>query len=114
MRGDHIVPPGSEGRIIRLSEVPIGGCGRIVRVEGEPALKQRLMEMGFVGGTYIWPERVAPLGDPVSYFIRGYYVSLRRHEAENVWVELCSAGQGPGRGGGRGRNRFRFKGGFLP
>jgi len=32
--------------------------------------------------------RRAPLGDPVEFLLRGYNLTLRREEAENVWLEL--------------------------
>ncbi|RLA83362.1 MAG: DtxR family transcriptional regulator, partial [Deltaproteobacteria bacterium] len=32
-------------------------------------------------------ERVAPLGDPVEVRVKGYHLSLRKEEAEEVYVE---------------------------
>jgi ferrous iron transport protein A len=42
--------------------------------------------MGLLVGTPIEVIRFAPLGDPVEIRIRGYNLSLRRHEAEQVMV----------------------------
>jgi ferrous iron transport protein A len=48
--------------------------------------RARLLEMGLLVGTPIEVIRFAPLGDPVEIRIRGYNLSLRRHEAEQVMV----------------------------
>jgi hypothetical protein len=43
--------------------------------------------MGVVPGAEIEVMRIAPLGDPVEYRVRGYRLSLRRSEAAHVVVE---------------------------
>jgi Fe2+ transport system protein FeoA len=45
------------------------------------------MEMGLVRGETILVERVAPLGDPVEFFVKGYHLSLRRDDAQHVEVQ---------------------------
>ena len=44
------------------------------------------MEMGLLVGTPIELVRFAPLGDPVEIKLRGYNLTLRKHEAEQIWV----------------------------
>ena len=44
------------------------------------------MEMGLLVGTAIELVRFAPLGDPLEIKVRGYHLTLRRHEAEQIWV----------------------------
>lgn len=46
----------------------------------------RLMEMGLLQGTEIEIVRFAPLGDPIDIKLRGYHLSLRRAEAEQIEV----------------------------
>jgi ferrous iron transport protein A len=53
--------------------------------ESEIAVK--LMEMGFIPGEDVLLEITAPLGDPLSIMIAGYNLSIRKSEAENIWVE---------------------------
>jgi len=72
---------------VKLSELKPGEEGIVVRVEGPPALRRRLMEMGVVRGTRVKMVRKAPLGDPIEYRVRGYNLSLRREEAEKVYVK---------------------------
>jgi Fe2+ transport system protein FeoA len=48
------------------------------------------MEMGLLVGTPIELVRFAPMGDPVEIKVRGYNLSLRRHEAEQIFVHAGS------------------------
>lgn len=48
--------------------------------------RARLLEMGLLVGTAVELVRFAPLGDPIEIKVRGYNLSLRRHEAEQVLV----------------------------
>jgi ferrous iron transport protein B len=43
--------------------------------------------MGITPGAEIRLLRAAPLGDPLEFEIRGYRLSLRRSEAEQIDVE---------------------------
>ncbi|WP_088226357.1 FeoA family protein [Desulfosporosinus sp. FKB] len=50
------------------------------------ALRRRLMDMGITKGTQIYVRKVAPLGDPIEITVRGYELSLRKDEAQNIQV----------------------------
>ena len=71
-----------------LNQLSPGQSGKIVRVGGRAAIRRRLLEMGLVRGETIAVERVAPLGDPVEFTIKGYHLSLRRQDIANIEVEL--------------------------
>ncbi len=71
----------------RLSSLPAGSAGTVTAVEVAPEHKGRLLEMGLLPGTRVEVVRYAPLGDPVEIKVRGYNLSLRKHEAEQVWVQ---------------------------
>ena len=45
------------------------------------------MEMGLLVGTAVELVRFAPLGDPVEIRVRGYNLTLRKSEAEQILVE---------------------------
>lgn len=70
-----------------LSDLLPAQRGRIHEVKGANTLRRRLLDMGVVPGAEIEVVRVAPLGDPVEYRLRGYRLSLRRSEAAHVVVE---------------------------
>jgi len=44
--------------------------------------------MGIVRGETILIERLAPLGDPIEYFVKGYHLALRKEEAAQIEVVL--------------------------
>lgn len=47
------------------------------------------MEMGLLVGTMVEVVRFAPMGDPVEIKIRGYHLTLRKHEADQIVVNLA-------------------------
>ncbi len=70
-----------------LREVKIGQTCKVVKINGEGPVKRRIMDMGITKGVEIYVRKVAPLGDPVEITVRGYELSLRKHDAEMVEVE---------------------------
>lgn len=70
-----------------LSQLRKGQRAIIRDLDGEAELVQRLLELGLTDGEEVEVLRFAPLGDPIEIRIRGYHLSLRRHEAESVLVE---------------------------
>ena len=58
-----------------------------MKLHGEGALKKHLMDMGITKGCDIFVRKVAPLGDPIEITVRGYELSLRKGDAENIEVE---------------------------
>lgn len=47
----------------------------------------RLLEMGLLPGTFVEVVRHAPLGDPIDVKVRGYHLSIRKHEAESIRID---------------------------
>ena len=70
-----------------LREVPVHTTVKVVKINGEGAFRRRIMDMGITKGTEIYVRKVAPLGDPIEVTVRGYELSLRKGEAENIVVE---------------------------
>ena len=70
-----------------LKEVRIGESAVIRKLHGEGALKRRIMDMGLTKGTLVYVRKVAPLGDPMELTVRGYELSVRKSDAENIEVE---------------------------
>ncbi|MEA4927074.1 MAG: FeoA family protein [Candidatus Limiplasma sp.] len=67
-----------------LRDVRIGETAVIERLHGEGALKRRLMDMGLTRGTEVYVRKVAPLGDPLELTVRGYELSVRKGDAEQI------------------------------
>lgn len=70
-----------------LKQAKIGSTVKVVRLHGEGALKRRIMDMGITKGVEIYVRKVAPLGDPIEIFVRGYELTLRKADAELIEVE---------------------------
>ena len=70
-----------------LRDISVGKRCRIVKLHGEGALKRRIMDMGLTKGTEILVRKLAPLGDPMELYVRGYSLSLRKADAECIEVE---------------------------
>ena len=70
-----------------LREAKTGQTVTVVKLNGEGAVKRRIMDMGITKGTEIYVRKVAPLGDPVEVTVRGYELSVRKADAEMVEVE---------------------------
>ena len=73
---------------IPLSQLKKGQEAIVVRIDGKGAVRRRMMDMGVVPGAEIHVIRIAPFGDPTEYSIKGYSLSLRKSEAENIKIEL--------------------------
>jgi Fe2+ transport system protein FeoA len=95
MKGDGLAAertPDAPRRVFRLDELPHGVPAVVRSVRGPDDLLRRLLEMGICTGTSIVAVRRAPLGDPIEFCLRGYYLSLRRDEARWIEVETAPAG----------------------
>ena len=70
-----------------LSEMKKGQTGTVVRVGGNGVLRKRILEMGILKGTVVHVEKYAPLKDPLELVVKGFHLSLRVEEANQITVE---------------------------
>lgn len=70
-----------------LDQLPIGKSSRIVKVGGEGALRCRLLDMGLTPRTCVTVAKTAPLGDPIELRLRGYELTLRKEDAQEIEIE---------------------------
>ena len=70
-----------------LKDAKIGSRIIVKRINGEGALKRRIMDMGITKGVEVYIRKVAPLGDPIEVTVRNYELSLRKADAANLEVE---------------------------
>ncbi|HVY68528.1 MAG TPA: ferrous iron transport protein A [Verrucomicrobiae bacterium] len=69
-----------------LTSLPVGTKAVVAEIKLPPDQRGRILEMGLLNGTQVELVRFAPLGDPVEIKVRGYNLSLRKHEAELISV----------------------------
>lgn len=70
-----------------LKDIKIGENTTVVKLNGQGAIKRRIMDMGITKGVKIDVCKVAPLGDPIEIKVRGYQLSLRKEDAQMIEVE---------------------------
>ena len=70
-----------------LKDVNVGETVNVTKLTGEGAVKRRIMDMGVTKGTQITVRKVAPLGDPIEVTVRGYELSIRKLDAQMIFVE---------------------------
>ena len=70
-----------------LRDARIGETVKVTRINGEGAIKRRIMDMGITRGIEIYVRKVAPLGDPIEVTVRGYELSIRKADAAMIDVE---------------------------
>ncbi|MBE5919016.1 MAG: ferrous iron transport protein A [Pseudobutyrivibrio sp.] len=70
-----------------LKDVNVGETVNVTKLNGEGAVKRRIMDMGITKGVEIYVRKIAPLGDPVEITVRGYELSVRKADAEMIVVE---------------------------
>ena len=69
-----------------LTSLSFGAPATVTEINVSAAGRSRLMEMGLLVGTKVELVRFAPLGDPVEIKVRGYHLTLRKSEAEQILV----------------------------
>ncbi len=73
---------------VPLNQLTVGDSGRVVGFDKSgKAYRKRLLAMGLTPGTEFSIVRCAPLGDPIELRLRGFSLSLRKHEAAALLVE---------------------------
>jgi len=75
------------GQAATLSRLTVGASGRVKELPRTGTTFVRLREMGLLPGTTVTLVRVAPMGDPIEVRVRGYNLSLRLEEAEQITLE---------------------------
>ena len=70
-----------------LKDAKVGSRVKVAKLNGEGAVKRRIMDMGITKGVEVYVRKVAPLGDPIEVNVRNYELSLRKADAQLIEVE---------------------------
>ncbi|MFV0464699.1 MAG: ferrous iron transport protein A [Lachnospiraceae bacterium] len=69
-----------------LDQLKIGQEAQIIAVGGAGDLRCRLLDMGLIPRTKVVLRKIAPMGDPLELRVRGYALTLRIEEAQNIEI----------------------------
>ena len=69
-----------------LDKLKIGSSGVITAVGGDGPLRCRLLDMGLTPRTRVMVRKVAPMGDPIELFLRGYELTIRLEDAQKIEI----------------------------
>ena len=70
-----------------LKELQIGKSAIVEAVGGAGALRQHFLDMGLIPGAEVTLVKLAPMGDPMELFLRGYTLTLRKEDARSITIE---------------------------
>lgn len=76
--------------MVSLSKLLPGQFGKVVALNAERAVDQRLMALGLLPGMVVKVVRRAPLGDPIALAFGGLEVCLRESEAQDILVDVSA------------------------
>ena len=76
---------------MKLSDLKEGKSAKILQIDGKGALRHHLLDMGLTPRTVVTLRKVAPMGDPIEIELRGYELTLRLAEADQIEVEPAKA-----------------------
>lgn len=74
-----------------LKDVKVGEKARVIKINGEGAVRRRIMDMGITKNVEIFVRKMAPFGDPMELNLRGYELTLRKEDASMIEVEETEA-----------------------
>jgi Fe2+ transport system protein FeoA len=72
--------------VVTLDQLRPGQRGRVLSLQGDPAVTQRLLELGVLEGAEVEVVGFAPLGDPMEVRLGTARLTLRRRDASGIEV----------------------------
>ena len=71
-----------------LDQIAVGSEAIITKVGGEGELRLRLLDMGLIPKTKVTVRKMAPMGDPIEIWLRGYELTIRKEDAGKIEVAV--------------------------
>lgn len=72
----------------KLSDLNPGEKGTVVQIKSHGSLRRRIIDMGITPNAKVIMKKEAPFGDPIEINIRGYELSIRKSEANQIIVSV--------------------------
>lgn len=74
-----------------LADLRKGQIARVTNMQSDnPSLRRRLLDMGITKGVVLEVKKIAPFGDPIDLWLRGYELCVRRKDVEGIEVEVIA------------------------
>lgn len=73
---------------IMLNNLPKGSRSIIKELTNQGSIRRRLLDLGFVKGSYVTCIGAGPSGDPIAFMIKGTIIALRKEDAQHVIVTM--------------------------
>lgn len=73
--------------IYSLDKLPLNHKSIIIELNCNKSIKQRLLDLGLVPGTYITPVFKSPFGEPTAFEFRNTIISIRNDDCINIKVK---------------------------
>ena len=74
---------------LTLADLGLGQKGIVVGLsQANDTMRRRLTAFGVVRGTQIELDRTAPMGNPRTYTLLGYQLSIRNEDARTILLEI--------------------------
>ena len=70
-----------------LCDTVPGETVRIRELCSKSGIRRRLLDMGLIPNTHVTIRKVAPMGDPIQIYLRGYELTLRRADAQQILLK---------------------------
>ena len=77
-------------KVLTLCDINPGQRAIIEKITSNSALKNRLLDFGFVKETLIECVGISPLGDPKAFCARGSVIALRSEDCSNIIIKLLN------------------------
>ena len=71
---------------MKLSELEVGKKAKVIKINLNSQIGQRLSNLGLTVGVDVCVLRYAPFGDPIEIRLRNFCLAIRRQTAENIMV----------------------------
>ena len=69
-----------------LNNLPCFIQGKIFAINCTGTIRRRLLDLGFVPGSFITPILTSPSGDPRAFEIRGTLIAIRKEDAKLISI----------------------------
>ena len=75
--------------MITLADLRIGQTGKIINLNiTDKTIRRHILDLGLTNGTLVTVKKIAPMGDPIDIYLRGYELCLRKKDLEEIEIDL--------------------------